>query len=127
MLKMNIFASVFNLLANLILLYFFRNIIVAAITTFLSYFIAFIYVYKIVKKETWPVDFQPVVILKSVGASLFMFALLFLVLTKAGEVNSATILAGELVLSIVVYIGGLLILGTFSKKELQFMKNCVCR
>lgn len=127
MLKMNIFASVFNLLANLILLYFFRNIIVAAITTFLSYFIAFIYVYKIVKKETWPVDFQPVVILKSVGASLFMFALLFLVLTKAGEVNSAAILAGELVLSIVVYIGGLLTLGTFSKKELQFMKNCVCR
>jgi len=127
MLKMNIFASVFNLLANLILLYFFRNIIVAAITTFLSYFITFIYVYKIVEKETWPVDFQPVVIFKSVGASLFMFALLFLFLTKAGEINSAAILAGELVLGIVVYIGGLFTLGTFSKKELQFMKNCVCR
>lgn len=127
MLKMNIFASVFNLLANLILLYFFRNIIFAAITTFLSYFIAFIYVNKIVKKQTWLVDFQPVVIIKSVGASLFMFALLFLVLTKAGEIDSAVILAGELVLSIVVYIGGLFLLGTFSKKELQFVKSCICK
>ena len=44
MFKMNLFASVFNLLANLILLYFFRNIIVAAITTFLSYFLVFIYI-----------------------------------------------------------------------------------
>ena len=127
MFKMNLFAAIFNLLANLILLYFFRNIIVAAITTFLSYFIAFIYINKIVMYEDWPVDFQSVVILKSVGASLFMFVLLFLVLLKVGESSTVITLAWELALGIVVYFGGLFILGTFSKKELQFMKSCVCR
>lgn len=128
MFKMNLFASIFNLAANLILLYFFRNIIVAAITTFLSYFIAFIYINKIVKKEAWPVDFQSAVIIKSVIASLFMVALLFWVSsTKAIEVNSVIIVTGELILGVVAYIGGLLTLGTFSKKELQFVKSCVCR
>ena len=124
--KMNLFASVFNLLANLILLYFFRNIIVAAITTFVSYFIAFIYITKIVKVD-WLVDFQPVTILKSVGASSFMIALLFWASLKAGGGSSVGMLAGELILGVVAYIGGLFILGTFSKKELQFMKSCVYR
>ena len=124
--KMNLFASLFNLLANLILLYFFRNIIVAAITTFLSYFIAFIYINKIVKVD-WPVDFHPVTIVKSVTASLLMVALLFWVSSKAVEANSAVILAGKLVFGIVAYFGGLFALGTFSKKELQFVKSCVCR
>ena len=127
MFKMNIFASVFNLLANLILLYFFRNILVAAITTFLSYFLVFIYINKIVKKEEWPVAFQPIVILKSIMASLFMGVLLFWVLSKVRDVSSVAIIIGGLILSIVVYIGGLFVLGTFSKKELQFIKSYVCR
>ncbi len=123
MFKMNLFASVFNLLVNLILLYFFRNIIVAAITTFLSYFIAFIYINNIVKKEKWPVDFQPVVIIKSVVSSLFMGGLLFWVAFKLGESDSVSILIGEVVLGIVVYFGVLLVLKTFSAKELAFMKR----
>lgn len=127
MFKMNLFASLFNLAANLILLYFFRNIIVAAITTFLSYFIAFIYLNKIVKDEAWPVDFQPVTIAKSVAASAFMCGLLFWVSSKVVGVNTVAMLVGGLVLGIVAYTGGLFTLGTFSKKELQFMKNCVCR
>jgi O-antigen/teichoic acid export membrane protein len=126
MFKMNLFASVFNLLANLILLYFFRNIIVAAITTFLSYFIAFIYINKIVKVD-WPVDFQPVVIIKSVIASLFMVALLFWVSSKVGGGNSVAMLGGELTLGIIVYFGVLMALATFSKKEMQFVKSCVWR
>ena len=127
MFKMNLFASLFNLAANLILLYFFRNIIVAAITTFMSYFLVFIYINKIIKKESWLVDFQPVVIIKSVTASLFMATLLFWVSSKAVEVNSVAIVTGGMVLGIVAYIGGLLILGTFSKKELQFVRSFVCR
>lgn len=124
--KMNLFAALFNLLANFVLIYFFRNIIVAAITTFLSYFIAFLYVRKIVRKS-WPVDFQPVTIAKSVAASAFMYGLLFWVSSKAEEVNSVTIVVGGLVLGIVAYFGGLFVLRTFSKKELQFVKSCVCR
>ena len=126
MLKMNLFASVFNLLANLILLYFFRNIIVAAITTFLSYFIAFIYINKIVKVD-WPVDFQPVVIVKSVVASIVMAALLCWVSSKVVEVNTAVTIAGELVLGITAYFGVLIALGTFSDKEFRFIRSCVWR
>ncbi len=126
MFKMNLLASAFNLLANLIALYFFKNIIVAAITTFLSYFIAFIYVYKIVIKD-WPVDFQPILIVKSLTASLFMATLLFWISLKSRGGISVSMLAVEMVLGIVVYIASLLILGTFSKKELRFVKNFVCR
>jgi O-antigen/teichoic acid export membrane protein len=122
MFKMNFFAAIFNLLANLILLYFFRNIIVAAITTFLSYFIAFVYINKIVKVD-WPVDFQPVVILKTMTAALFMAILLFWVSFKAGGSNSVAMLAGKIVLGIVVYVGGLFTLKTFSQKEIGYLKS----
>ena len=127
MFKMNLFASVFNMLANLILLYFLRSIIVAGVTTFLSYFIAFIYINRVVKKETWPVDFQPVVIIKSVTASLLMVAVLFGISARLGEIDSVGKLTVELILGIVVYSGILFATKTFSKKELQFVKNCVCR
>ncbi len=124
MFKMNLFASVFNLIANLILLYFFRNSIVAAITTFLSYFLVFIYINKIVKKEAWPVDFQPAVIIKSVTASLLMVAILFGISVSLGEIVSVgTLLSVELILGIVVYFGTLFAIRTFSKKELQFVKD----
>jgi O-antigen/teichoic acid export membrane protein len=126
MFKMNLLASVFNLLANLILLYFFRNIIVAAITTFLSYFIAFMYINKTIKVD-WPVDFQLVVIVKSVLASLFMGGLLFWVTFKLGKVDSVSVLIGEVVLGIVIYFGALLALKTFSAKELAFMKRYAYR
>ncbi len=127
MFKMNLFAATFNLVANLILLYFFRSIIVAAITTFLSYFIAFLYINKIVKIEAWPVDFQWVVMLKSVGASLFMCGLLFWIslMTEGGA--STALLTGELALGILAYVIGLFALRTFSRKEWQFVRSYVCR
>jgi len=65
--------------------------------------------------------------LKSVAASIVMAGLLFWISSKAGEVNFAAMLTGKMVLGVVAYIGGLLTLRTFSKKELQFVKNYVCR
>jgi peptidoglycan biosynthesis protein MviN/MurJ (putative lipid II flippase) len=123
MFKMNLFAAVFNLLANLILLYFFRNIIVAAITTFLSYFLAFIYINKIVKHENWPVDFQPVVIGKSVVASLLMVAILFGVSAWLGEGCFVGTLLVKLFVGIVVYAVTLFVLKTFSRKEIDYLKG----
>jgi O-antigen/teichoic acid export membrane protein len=127
MFKMNLFASTFNLLANFILLYFFRNIVVAAITTFVSYFLVFIYINNIVKKEKWPVDFQPVVIIKSVVASLVMVFILYGISAMLGDINAIGALLVELVFGIVAYFAILLAIKTFSKKELQFVKSCVCR
>ena len=122
MFKMNLFAAIFNLLANLIALYFFKNIIVAAITTLLSYFLAFTYINKIVKVD-WPVDFQPVVILKTLSASLFMAILLFWISSKVGGGNSVAMLAGKVVLGIIIYVGALFTLKTFSRKEIGYLKK----
>lgn len=126
MFKMNLFAAIFNLIANGILLYVFKNILVAAFTTLASYFLAFVYINKIVNAESWRLDFQYPVILKSIAASLLMAALLFWVSLKTGVGNSVAALGGEVVLGVIVYIGVLFTLGTFSRKELQFVKNCLC-
>jgi len=125
--KMNFFAAAFNLVANLVLLYFFRNIIIAAVTTFLSYFLAFLYINKIVKKEKWPVSFQQFVMLKSIAASLLMVVILFGISEKFGESCSIGKLSVELFVGILVYFAALLIMRTFSNKELQFVKSCISR
>ncbi|MDA7679709.1 lipopolysaccharide biosynthesis protein [bacterium] len=122
MFKINLSASLFNLLANLIFLYFFKNIIVTAFTTFFSYFIAFMYAYKIVKKD-WSMDFQSVVIIKSVLASLFMGCFLFWISFNSDNNDSISMLISEIVLGIVIYFGALLVLKTFSTKELAFFLN----
>lgn len=126
MFKVNLFAAVFNLLANLIFLYFFRSISVAAITTFLSYLISFIYVYRIVSKD-WPMDFQPLTIVKSVAASAFMYVLLFWISFYFKEANIVSMLVCELVIGIIIYFVALLVLKAFSEKELRFMKNFIDR
>ena len=120
--KINIVASLFNLFANMILLFFFRNIIVAAITTFISYFIAFIYVYRLVREE-WSVEFHPGTVLKALSAALVMGGVLFWIASGAKAGVSMGLLAGELVLGIVIYFGTLLALRTFTARELVFIKN----
>jgi O-antigen/teichoic acid export membrane protein len=124
--KMNIFAAIFSLLLNAMLLYLFKSIIVAAVTNCLSFFLAFIYINKTIRMEKWPIDFQPIVMLKSVTASLFMAFMLFLVLTGLRETNGPEVLICELVLGVVVYAVGLLTLRAFSKKELFFLKGYIC-
>ena len=126
MFKMNLFASVFNLLGNLILLYFFRNIIVAAITTFASYFIAFIYIIdKIIRKEAWRVDFEWATILKSSIASVVMFSILLFCVSYYKNANEPFVILGFIIVGIGVYIVSLLALRTFSDKELSFLKRLV--
>jgi len=44
--KANAFASIFNLIANIVILYFIQNIYVPAITTLLSFFLGSIYFYR---------------------------------------------------------------------------------
>ncbi len=48
--KANLIAGVFNLISNILLLYFIQDIIIAAITTCVSFFIATIYLYKSIDK-----------------------------------------------------------------------------
>ena len=122
---MNFYAAIFNLLANLILIYFIRNIIVAAITTLASYLVVFLYTNRIIKNEKFSIDFQLSVILKSLMATGVMCALLYWVSIKTGGHTSIALLAIEMILGIAVYAVGLFVLGAFSKKELAFVKGYV--
>jgi len=119
--RMNLMASLFNLVTNFILLYFFRNIIVAAITTFLSYLIAFLYVYRKAMEE-WSIDFEWVSIIKSIAASAIMFGIISLFVTYFNHVNAAVLFA-YLFGGIIIYIGSLVGFRTFSDKEVRFLRK----
>lgn len=121
MFKINVIAALFSLLANFVLIYFVRNIVVASITTFLSYFIAFVYVYKIVIKE-WFVSFQPATIAKAFAASIIMYAVVCLVINFAQLDTLGALLLPTLV-GIPVYTGTLFILKSFSEKEIAYLKG----
>ena len=120
-LKMNLSAAIFNLLTNAILLLVLTNIIVAAITTFLSYLIAFVYI-TIQVRIVWPVSFQPLVIFKSIVASLLMASMLFWAPFNTGGATTAIILAGKVLFGFATYILCLFLLRTFTTTELRFMK-----
>lgn len=119
MFKANVLAGIFNLVANTVLLYFFKAIIVAAITTLASYVTASIYIGLVLKRENWRIDLQPLVVLKALAASLVMSLLLVLISPAGGDV-SMTVLAGQVVLGIACYVVMLIVLRTFNRKEIQF-------
>lgn len=125
MFNMNVFAAATNLVLNLILLYVFRNIVIAAATTFLSYFIAFIYIRRAVVSD-WHVIFPFRTITKSMIASLIMGALLLgvNVQLEAG-VDKWNYVLGEIIVGIIVYCIALMFLKTFSTKEIQFVKDII--
>ena len=122
-LNMNLLAAVFSLLANAILFYFFKNIIVAATTTFVSYFIAFLYIKYTIGKESWKIEYNFDVILKTIVASLLMGGSLIWFMSVIKGNISIAMLAGLSVIGIIIYIVGLFALKTLTQKELQFIKT----
>ena len=71
MFKINFIAAIVNLGINLLIFYFIRNILVAAISTLLSYLVAFIIIYRVMAAE-WPINYDFKTIIKSMVASLVM-------------------------------------------------------
>jgi len=126
MFKMNLYAAAFNFIANLIFLYYFRDIVVAAITTCLGYLIGFLYAYRSVHKD-WQIDFQVPALSKSLVASIVMAAVLYLISYGLRDVGVSIALVCELALGISTYMAVLLILKTFSPKELSFIRSLVYR
>ena len=124
-LNINVMAALLNLLLNLVLLYYFRNILVAALTTFFSYLVAFIFIYRVAARF-WPIDFGWKIILKSVGASLLMALALYGISAHLGVYSyKAGYLFGEIALGIIIYCLGLFGLKTFSSKELVYLKKAL--
>lgn len=124
MFKMNLIAALFSLVANTLLIYFFRNIIVAAITSFLSFSIAFAYIYRKVMKE-WFVDFHPATIAKAIVASAIMYGTIWLILIGAERPITVSIVISTSVVGILVYTGTLFLSRTFTRRETGYLREMI--
>lgn len=123
MLKMNVFAAVTSIILNLVFLYIFKNILVAAFSALVNYLVVFIFIRWEVMKF-WLVQFEWLTIIKSITASIVMGIVLYW-LSSNSRNNSCGILflLGEILIGIVIYGLVLFIMKTFSYKELQFIKK----
>ena len=121
--RANALVAIINLVLNLIFLYYFKSIIIAAITTLVSYVVAFLYVLPKVNRQ-WVINFEIRSIIKSIAASLLMGVVMYwYVLIFNESINDIdTILLGFL-LGLTVY--GVIIFGfkVFSKSELRLLKS----
>jgi len=110
---------------NLVFLYYFKSIVIASITTFVSYAVAFLYVMPKVNQQ-WIVNFEIKLIIKTIIASLLMGIVIYgyVLIFNESINNIGTILLGIL-LGFTVY--GVMIfgLGAFSKSELRLLKSII--
>ena len=122
MLRMNAIAAGLNLILNVLLLYIFRNILVNAIVAFISYFVIFILIYNVVKKD-WAVKFDFKIIAKYILAALIMGIILNWMSALLGA-NACRIIYifGEILLGIIIYFTVLIVLKTFTQKEINYFK-----
>ena len=124
-LTINVVAALLNVVLNLVLLYYFPNIVVAAVTTLFTYLVAFIFMYRIVG-QYWPIDFGVKIILKSLVASGIMALGLYWLSSRLGA-NSYRVgyVLGEIGLGIIVYCLALFTLKTFSAREIFYLKKAL--
>jgi O-antigen/teichoic acid export membrane protein len=127
MFKINVVAAILNLGLNLLILWFLKNILVAAISTFFSYFVAFIIMQRVVAND-WPIDFDSKTIIKSIVASLVMGIVLVLLSSRLfTAAPPISYVMGEIIIGIIVYCSVIMLLRTFSSKELLKMKEFVIK
>jgi len=127
MFKANFIAAILNVVLNLLIFWFIRNILVAAVSTFLSYLIAFMFIHRAVTLD-WPIDYDFKTIIKSIMASSVMGVVLILTssLLVSGIPHVAFVM-GEILAGIIVYCIGIILLKTFSPKELLKLKEFLVR
>ena len=124
-LKMNAIAAIMNLGLNILIFYFLPNILVAAVTTLLSYVVAFIFIYRVTATE-WPIDFDLTIILKSVTASLCMGMVLIWISSRLVHGSPGlSFVMGEIVVGIIIYCLIILLLRTFSVTEWRKLKEII--
>jgi O-antigen/teichoic acid export membrane protein len=123
--KMNCIAGIVNVGFNLLVFYFMKNILIAAISTFLSYFVAFVFIHRVVVVD-WPIDYDRKAIMKSIVASLVMGVVLYLTssLLVSGSPRFSVVI-GEIIIGIVVYCLMIALLRIFSLRELLKLKEFI--
>ncbi|MFZ3169719.1 MAG: polysaccharide biosynthesis C-terminal domain-containing protein [Candidatus Methanoperedens sp.] len=121
--RVNVIAALLNLTLNLVLIYIFRDIMMAALSTLFSYFIAFILITRTVAAN-WPLNFNLSILVKPVVASILMIIPLFWISSQLTVyAHQPLYILGEVLISGAVYIVALSILGAFSRQELVYLKG----
>ena len=126
MLKVNVLAAVINFVANIVFLYIFRDILIAALTTLLSYVVSFVYInYKV--RELWLINYDLVFVNKVIISSVIMASLVFFardMFTALSPLGSLFILIAG---AIAVLICSLIVLKAFSQKEILHLKSLLSK
>jgi len=117
---LNIFSASLNLVLNIIFIHIYKSILVAALTTLVSYFISFLILNSLVKKYIH-ISYDPALIRKCVFSALAMsFVIYFMQLRVANNLINIIII---ILVSVLFYFLLLLLLKTFSKKEIKFVRD----
>jgi O-antigen/teichoic acid export membrane protein len=119
--KVNMMAAILNIILNTIFIFLFKSIVVAALTTIISYFFSFIYIYLLVSKD-WCYNFDFIGILKCILASLLMGVCLVLIKPFFSDGNSLLLMV-QILIGMIIYGKSLFLINFFSKKELLFIKQ----
>ena len=121
-LKANLIASILNIILNIILLKIFGNILVAAITTILSYAIAFVYIQKQIEEE-WRVSLNIGFISKVLLSSFVMYLILEILIYFLDSFSNSIQIISILIVSVPIYISLCVLFGVFSKEEKNFIQS----
>ena len=123
MFRTNALVAIINLVLNVVFLYYFKDIVVAAITTLVSYVVAFLYIMPKVNRQ-WAINFEMKVIIKSIIASLLMGAvMLWYVLIFNESINDISIILPGFLLGLAVYGVIIFVFSIFSKSELRLLRS----
>ena len=120
--KMNLIASIFNIIANALLLLVLKNIMLAAITTVISYFIAFLYAYSSIKRYC-NMQIKISYLVKTISSATIMGISLQYLQTVYLSDHSISNVLFLITIGTAVYIPLILLFKTISTKEIRFIKN----
>lgn len=123
LLKVNLLAAFLNLTLNILFISFFKMIIVAAVTTFVSYLIVFIYAYRVARRY-WTIDFKLAGVNKIILASASMVLLIkiseyYMMIYKYHFYS----LIVEVLVGAVGYLFALISLRGIDENELSYLKD----
>ncbi|VVB63235.1 Uncharacterised protein [uncultured archaeon] len=121
--KANLCAALMNLALNCIFIFIFKNIVIAAIGSVVSYGVAFLYLKRSLPIG-WYLGLNNGMIRKPVIASAVMSAVLVAVFSYYGDSGFKSLyIFGNLALGVTVYIVTLFVLRAFSGKEISFLRS----
>lgn len=126
-LRANLIAGASNIILNMILLYLYKNIMMAGVATLISYIIAFYYTYRMALKQ-WPVYFDYRLIAKVVAASLLMsVALVSIAALLEGRASHWVVIIIQVVMGSAIYGAMLIALRTFTASEMTDLRGLVMK